>query len=59
MPEFCLNESARTAHPFYALSDFAKGYVEAMFFTNGDTGDERDNWHVYTQERGEGLPHVH
>lgn len=41
MPEFILNRPARRVHPFYALDDFAKGYVEAMFFTNGDTGDER------------------
>ncbi len=43
MPEFILNHPARRAHPFYALDDFAKGYVEAMFFTNGDTGDERED----------------
>lgn len=45
MPEFILNTPARRKppHPYYALSDFAKGYVEAMFFTNGDTGDEREN----------------
>lgn len=30
-------------HPFNALDDFARGYVESMFFTNGDTGDEREN----------------
>lgn len=43
MPEFQLNTAHRGAHPFYALSDFAKGYVEAMFFTNGDTGDDDEN----------------
>jgi len=43
MPQFYLNEPSRAAHPFYALSDFARGYVEAMFFTNGDTGDERED----------------
>lgn len=32
----------RRVHPYFDLSTFAKGYVEAMFFTNGDTGDERD-----------------
>jgi hypothetical protein len=42
MTEFQLN-TPRRSHPFYALDDFAKGYVEAMFFTNGDTGDEREN----------------
>lgn len=41
MPEFILSRPARK-HPYYALDDFAKGYVEAMFFTNGDTGDERE-----------------
>lgn len=40
MPQFHLNTPPRRAHAFYDLSDFAKGYVEAMFFTNGDTGDE-------------------
>lgn len=25
------------------LSEFAKGYLEAMFFTNGDIGDERED----------------
>lgn len=43
MPEFILNRDNRGSHPFYALDDFAKGYVEAMFFTNGDTGDDDDN----------------
>lgn len=43
MPQFNLNKPTRAAHPFYALSDFAKSYVEAMFFTNGDCGDEREN----------------
>ena len=43
MPKFELNRPARRVHPFYALDDFAKGYVEAMFFTNGDTGDERED----------------
>lgn len=56
MPEFILNAPQRfhacpgersgpPAHPYYALDEFAKGYVEAMFFTNGDTGDsERENY---------------
>lgn len=43
MPQFILNRPARRVHPFYALSDFAKGYVEAMFFTNCDSGDERED----------------
>jgi hypothetical protein len=51
MPEFILNASSgpgsqgyaqRKAHPYYELSTFAKGYVEAMFFTNGDCGDDKD-----------------
>lgn len=42
MPEFILNEPDRPSHPFYALDDFAKGYVEAMFFTNGDIGDDKN-----------------
>lgn len=40
MTQFILNDSARAGHPFYNLSDFAKGYVEAMFFTNCDNGDD-------------------
>jgi hypothetical protein len=35
MPEFILNRTD-TMH----LSDFVEGYVEAMFFTNGDMCDE-------------------
>jgi hypothetical protein len=42
MPEFILNET-RPSKAYDSLSDFAKGYVEAMFFTNGDTGDNREN----------------
>lgn len=42
MPEFQLNYSRRK-HPYNRLGTFAQGYVEAMFFTNGDTGDEREN----------------
>jgi hypothetical protein len=37
MPEFILNRND-TNH----LSDFVEGYVEAMFFTNGDIGAEDD-----------------
>jgi len=43
MPEFQPNARQRGKHPCYALDDFAEGYVEAMFFTNGDTGDERED----------------
>lgn len=39
MPQFQLNDDLR----YDRLSDFAKGYVEAMFFTNGDIGDD-DEW---------------
>jgi hypothetical protein len=45
MPQFVLNTPPVKAHPFYALSSFERGYVEAMFFTNGDTGDENE-WHL-------------
>lgn len=44
MPEFQLKTRQRGSHPYFALDSFAKGYVEAMFFTNGDTGDERENY---------------
>lgn len=43
MSQFILNANHHGKHPFYSLDDFAKGYVEAMFFTNGDTGDERED----------------
>lgn len=39
MPEFCLNDDK----PLRMLSDFEEGYIEAMFFTNGDIGDEREH----------------
>jgi hypothetical protein len=39
MPEFILNDDK----PLCGLSDFERGYIEAMFFTNGDTGDAREN----------------
>jgi len=38
MPEFVLNDD-RPLH----LDEFMSGYVEAMFFTNGDTGEENEN----------------
>lgn len=40
MPQFCLNAPTRAVHPFYNLNSFARGYVEAMFFTNCDSGSE-------------------
>ena len=46
MPEFILNKPnphKKPPHPFYALDEFAQGYVEAMFFTNCDSGDPREN----------------
>jgi hypothetical protein len=45
MPEFVLNDNhrAKRGHAYHELSDFAKGYVEAMFFTNGDTGDDNEH----------------
>lgn len=43
MPQFVINTPDRAAHPFYALDEFARAYVEAMFFTNCDSGDEREN----------------
>ena len=36
MPQFILNGPSDS-------DDFVAGYIEAMFFTNGDTGDEREN----------------
>jgi hypothetical protein len=43
MPEFILSTPAKRSHPFYDLDTFARAYVEAMFFTNGDTGDNREH----------------
>lgn len=43
MPEFVLNTPPKAQHPFYAMDTFARAYVEAVFFTNGDTGDDREN----------------
>ena len=39
MPKFTLNKPARKTppHAYYGLDEFAQGYVEAMFFTNGGT----------------------
>jgi hypothetical protein len=45
MPEFVLNRPhwwpSAAPDDDADLRDFACGYVEAMFFTNGDCGDER------------------
>lgn len=46
MPEFILNANHRGTHPYYALSTFAKGYVEAAFFTNCDTGNQKREDHA-------------
>lgn len=43
MPQFEINTPPAKAHAFYSLDDFAKGYVEAMFFTNGDTGADDEH----------------
>jgi hypothetical protein len=36
-------QSIRKVHPWNDLDEFAQGYIEAMFFTNGDTGDDDEN----------------
>lgn len=41
MPEFILNKPRKS--PYDSLNEFAQGYVEAMFFTNGDCGDDRED----------------
>jgi hypothetical protein len=41
MPEFFLNTEG--ADWFAELRDFDRGYIEAMFFTNGDTGLPNDH----------------
>lgn len=46
MPQFELNRARRGTHPYYELSSFAQGYVEAMFFTNADTGDDKRENHA-------------
>jgi len=44
MPQFQLNTPPAKAHPFYSLGTLARGYVEAMFFTNCDSGNaERED----------------
>ncbi len=42
MTQFKLNHPT-PPHPFHSLDLFGRAYVEAMFFTNGDTGDEREH----------------
>lgn len=42
MPQFVLNTSP-PHHAYDSLDSFAQSYVEAMFFTNGDCGDERED----------------
>ena len=41
MSQFILNENADTSS--ITLDDFTHGYIEAMFFTNGDTGDDNES----------------
>lgn len=43
MPQFCINLPDKDSHPYWQLDEFARGYVESMFFTNCDTGDERED----------------
>lgn len=50
MPEFHLNtlgvgstNGFGKVHPWYDLDELTRGYIEALFFTNGDTGDERED----------------
>lgn len=46
MPEFILNDT-NASRAYAKLSEFAFGYIEAMFFTNGDCGD--DNEHLLNE----------
>lgn len=41
MPEFVLNDDAT-----WPRDEFTAGYVSALFFTNGDAGDEDDPWRL-------------
>lgn len=43
MPEFHLNQNHGASHPVATFDEFTLGYVAALFFTNGDTGDS-DEW---------------
>ena len=42
MPQFMLNTPTR-ASLYDALDTFTKGYIEAMFFTNCDSGDDDEH----------------
>lgn len=44
MPEFLINanDAIVSGHPYAELNEFARGYVEAMFFTNCDSGDDNE-----------------
>lgn len=46
MPEFILNTPSAKRPVYNDFDDFAKGYVEAMFFTNCDCGDEKRENHA-------------
>jgi len=43
MTQFKLNVNVDSSSPFHDLDAFTQGYIEAMFFTNGDTGDENED----------------
>lgn len=43
MPQFQLNKPSRNRKAYDNLSEFAKGYIEAMFFTNCDSGDDNEH----------------
>jgi hypothetical protein len=43
MPAFILNETGKAPASYYDLDDFSKSYIEALFFTNGDTGDDDED----------------
>lgn len=43
MPAFQLNINVNRYQSWFDLDEFTHGYVEAMFFTNGDTGDDDES----------------
>lgn len=43
MPAFILNETGNAPASYYDLDTFSKSYIEALFFTNGDTGDDDED----------------
>lgn len=45
MPQFILNKAETRGKRWFwnTLNDTARGYIEAMFFTNCDTGDDNEN----------------